>query len=163
METWQYRDNYSNYSYSNFFIETFYSIAKDNFPLIKTYISGSCYLAYRFQGFLPDLRAIALCRFKISLKDNYKFNYSIIINIIYIDSDFILHIIYSAISYSIRGFLKNMIGVNKYIILKIAFKAINNTIGPGGIVLILLVYSIYLRLLDYNALSLSVTKRHNAL
>ncbi|PBP15347.1 hypothetical protein BUE80_DR013894, partial [Diplocarpon rosae] len=35
IETWQYRDNYSNYSYSNFFTETFYSIAKD-YKILQT-------------------------------------------------------------------------------------------------------------------------------
>ncbi|PBP26997.1 polyprotein [Diplocarpon rosae] len=40
-----------------------------------------------------------------------------------------------------------------------AFKAINNTTGPGGIVLMLLINSIYPRLSDYDTLSLSVTKR----
>ncbi|PBP26992.1 hypothetical protein BUE80_DR001968, partial [Diplocarpon rosae] len=111
MEIWQYRDNYNNYSYSNFFTETFNSIAKDDSPLLETYISSFCYLAYKFQGFLPDSGAAG--KFKISLKDNYKFNYLIIIDIIYIDSNPILYIINSAIIYSVSGFLKNMIA--KYI------------------------------------------------
>ncbi|PBP15381.1 hypothetical protein BUE80_DR013882 [Diplocarpon rosae] len=82
------------------------SIKEDNSPLLETYISRSCYLAYKFQGFLPNSGAAG--KFKISLKDNYKFNYLIIINIIYINSNLILYIINSAISYSTSGFLKNM-------------------------------------------------------
>ncbi|PBP25277.1 hypothetical protein BUE80_DR003656 [Diplocarpon rosae] len=47
-------------------------------------------------------------KFKISLKDNYKFNYLIIVNIIYIDSNPILYIVNSATSYNASSFLKNM-------------------------------------------------------
>ncbi|CAL3968214.1 unnamed protein product [Diplocarpon coronariae] len=50
----------------------------------------------------------ALRRFKISLKDEYEFNYSILINIIYINRDLVLYIINSAINYNARGFLKNI-------------------------------------------------------
>ncbi|EKD16667.1 polyprotein [Drepanopeziza brunnea f. sp. 'multigermtubi' MB_m1] len=47
-------------------------------------------------------------RFKISLKDEYEFNYSIIVDIMYINGDPVLHIVDSATGYGSRGFLKNM-------------------------------------------------------
>ena len=47
-------------------------------------------------------------------------------------------------------------GINKNTILQIAFKAINNFIGPNGIILILLVYSALSRITEYNALLLTI-------
>jgi hypothetical protein len=40
-----------------------------------------------------------------------------------------------------------------------AFKAINDIVRPNRLVLILLVYSAYLRITEYNPLSLSVAQR----
>jgi hypothetical protein len=47
--------------------------------------------------------------------------------------------------------------ISKDIALQIAFKAINNIVGPNRLVLILLVYSAYLRITEHNPLSLLVT------
>jgi hypothetical protein len=49
-------------------------------------------------------------------------------------------------------------GINKDIVLQIAFKAINNTAGPDGIVPILLVYGALPRISEYDPLSPSVTQ-----
>ncbi|CAL3966561.1 unnamed protein product [Diplocarpon coronariae] len=83
--------------------------------LIESYILGLRYLAYRFQSFLPNSRVKitkyckqyqlykwAFCRFKISFKDEYEFNYSILINIIYIDRDLVLYIIDFITNYNIN-------------------------------------------------------------
>jgi hypothetical protein len=43
-------------------------------------------------------------------------------------------------------------GINKDTVFQIAFKAINNSIGPNSIILTLLVYSTLLRITEYNAL-----------
>jgi hypothetical protein len=54
-------------------------------------------------------------------------------------------------------------GINKDIALQMAFKAINNTAGPDGIVPTLLVYGALPRMSEYNPPSPSVTQRSNAL
>ena len=184
-------------------------------------------------------------RFKISLTDEYEFNYSIIVDVMYLDGSPVLHIVDSATGYGAGGFLNNMTakhvwdmvryhwvdtylgppdvivvdagtnlnskefkqhagsmaadvkvvpveshhsigkveryhaplrriytilkeqlhgeGVDKHMILRMAFKAINDTAGPGGIVPTLLVYGAYPRLTNLDAPSLSVTKRRDAL
>jgi len=44
-----------------------------------------------------------------------------------------------------------------------AIKVVNDSVGPNGIVLTLLVFGIYLRLTEMDPLSLSVTKRAEAI
>jgi hypothetical protein len=51
---------------------------------------------------------------------------------------------------------------NKEMILQMAVKAVNNTAGPNGIVPILLVFGAYPQLTDMDPLSLSITKRAEA-
>ena len=48
-------------------------------------------------------------------------------------------------------------GIDKDIVLQIAFKAINNTAGPDGLVSTLLVYSTLPRIVEYNTLSPTIT------
>ena len=48
-------------------------------------------------------------------------------------------------------------------ILQMAVKAVNNSVGPDGIVPTLLVFSAYLRLTEIDPLSPSVTKRAEAI
>jgi hypothetical protein len=47
-------------------------------------------------------------RFKFSLKDDYEFNYSIIINVIYLDSKLVFHIINVFMFFQAASFLKNI-------------------------------------------------------
>src|SRR5450432_2684053 len=47
--------------------------------------------------------------------------------------------------------------------LQMSFKAINNTVGPEGLVPTLLVFSAYLRIVESDAPSPSVTQRTNAI
>jgi hypothetical protein len=54
-------------------------------------------------------------------------------------------------------------GINKDIVLQMAFKAINNTIGPDGLVPTLLVYGALPQIVEYNALSPTITQRLAAL
>ncbi len=54
-------------------------------------------------------------------------------------------------------------GINKDIALQMAFKVINNTAGPDSLVPTLLVYSALPRMVEYNALSLTVTQHSAAL
>jgi hypothetical protein len=49
--------------------------------------------------------------------------------------------------------------ISKDMALQMAFKAINDTAGPDGLVLILLVYSAYPRIAKHDPLSLLVTQR----
>jgi hypothetical protein len=49
--------------------------------------------------------------------------------------------------------------ISKDIALQMAFKAINDIIGPNRLVLTLLVYSAYLRITEYNLLLLSIAQR----
>jgi hypothetical protein len=58
-------------------------------------------------------------RFKFFLKDNYKFNFSIIINIIYLDKKLILHVIDSFIFFQAISFLKNILARTAWDILRI--------------------------------------------
>jgi hypothetical protein len=44
-----------------------------------------------------------------------------------------------------------------------AIKAVNNTAGPNGLILTLLVFSTYLQITTTNTLSLTVTKRGKAI
>jgi hypothetical protein len=50
----------------------------------------------------------SLKRFKFTLKDDYNFNFEIIIDIIYLDNKLILQIIDAAISFQTARFLKDM-------------------------------------------------------
>jgi hypothetical protein len=54
-------------------------------------------------------------------------------------------------------------GINKDVALQMAFKAINNTIGPNGIVPTLLVYGALPRINEYNTLSPTISQRLAAL
>ena len=47
--------------------------------------------------------------------------------------------------------------INKRMVLQIAFKAINDSIGPNGLVPILLVYSVYPRITKHNPLLPTIT------
>jgi hypothetical protein len=53
--------------------------------------------------------------------------------------------------------------INKEEILQIVFKTINNTAGPDGIVLTLLVFRAYLCLTEMDLLLLTVVKRAEAI
>ena len=53
--------------------------------------------------------------------------------------------------------------INNEIVLQIAVKAINDLAGPDGIVPTLLVFSAYLQLTKIDPLSLSITKRAEAI
>jgi hypothetical protein len=54
-------------------------------------------------------------------------------------------------------------GINKDMALQIAFKAINDTAGPDGLVPTLLVYGALPRIVEYNAPSPIITQRSAAL
>ena len=47
-------------------------------------------------------------RFKFTLKDNYEFNYTVIIDVIYLDSKLVLQIVDSLILFQATKFLKDM-------------------------------------------------------
>ena len=47
-------------------------------------------------------------RFKFTLKDDYKFNYSMIINVLYLDSKLVLQAIDSLTSFQAIRFLKDI-------------------------------------------------------
>ena len=47
-------------------------------------------------------------KFKFILKDNYKFNYIVIINIIYLDSKLVLQVVDSLILFQATKFLKDI-------------------------------------------------------
>jgi hypothetical protein len=51
-------------------------------------------------------------RFKFSLKDDYEFNYSIIIDVMYLNSKLVLHVIDVFISFQATSFLKDMLTRN---------------------------------------------------
>jgi hypothetical protein len=53
--------------------------------------------------------------------------------------------------------IAKILSISKDIALQMAFKAINNTAGPNGLVLTLLVYSVYPRITEHDPLSLLVT------
>jgi hypothetical protein len=61
----------------------------------------------------------SLSRFKFSLKDNYEFNFLIIINIIYFDRKLVLYIIDSFISFQATSFLKDILARTTWDILRI--------------------------------------------
>ncbi|EKD18788.1 polyprotein [Drepanopeziza brunnea f. sp. 'multigermtubi' MB_m1] len=109
-----------------------FSIEEDKTVPLKTYISHSRYSAYRFQSFFLDSGAAILVE-----------------------------------AYNSVGKVERYYGPLRriYNILKeelAAFKAINDTAGPGGIVLTLLVYGAYPRLSKTDSLALSITKRREA-
>ncbi len=187
----------------------------------------------------------SLGRFKFTLKDNYEFNYSVIINVMYLDRKPILQVIDSVTAFEATRFLKDMSActaqdtlracwidtylgpldmvvhdarknfvsiefkqlvnsmaieikevlveaynsvslveryhaplrrvyeiiqdelkdehIDKEMILQIAVKAVNDLVGPNSIVPTLLVFGVYLRLTKIDPLSLSVTKRVEAI
>jgi hypothetical protein len=47
-------------------------------------------------------------RFKFTLKDNYKFNYTVIINVIYLDSKPVLQVVDSLTAFQAAKFLKDI-------------------------------------------------------
>ena len=47
-------------------------------------------------------------RFKFTLKDDYKFNYTVIINIIYLDGKLVLQVVDSLILFQAAKFLKDI-------------------------------------------------------
>ena len=47
-------------------------------------------------------------RFKFTLKDDHEFNYKVIVDIMYIDSKLVLHLIDSATAFNGGGFLKDI-------------------------------------------------------
>ena len=53
--------------------------------------------------------------------------------------------------------------IDKDIVLQIAFKAINDTTGPDGLVFTLLVYSTLPRIVEYNTLLPTITQHSAAL
>ena len=55
-----------------------------------------------------------LSRFKFTLKHNYKFNYIVIINIIYLDSKPVLQVIDSLILFQATKFLKDISAKTAY-------------------------------------------------
>ncbi len=187
----------------------------------------------------------SLGRFKFTLKDDYEFNYSIIINVMYLNRKPILQVIDSVTTFEATRFLKDMSArtaqntlrtcqidtylspldivvhdtrknfvftefkqlvnsmaieikevlveaynsvslvkryhtplrrvykiiqdelkdehINKEMILQIAIKAINDSVGPNSIVPTLLVFGTYPRLTEIDPLTLSVTKRVEAI
>jgi hypothetical protein len=64
----------------------------------------------------------------------------------------IIEYYYSLIQYTYLIIITEVNRINKSIILQIAFKAINNFIGPNSIILTLLVYSTLPRITEYNTL-----------
>ena len=59
---------------------------------------------------------------------------------------------YSPIRYVYLIIITEIQDIDKDIVLQMAFKAINNTIGPDGLMPILLVYSTLSRIVEYNIL-----------
>ena len=48
-------------------------------------------------------------QFKFTLKDNHEFNYEVIVNIMYLDSKLVLHLVDSATAFNRGGFLKDIL------------------------------------------------------
>jgi hypothetical protein len=53
-----------------------------------------------------------LSRFKFSLKDDYEFNYFVVIDIMYLDSKLVFYVIDVFISFQAASFLKDMLARN---------------------------------------------------
>ena len=70
---------------------------------------------------------------------------------------------YSPIRRAFKILKAEMLGTNDNVILQIAFKAINDTAGPNGIVPILFVFGAYLRITKDLLLSLLITQRAEAI
>jgi hypothetical protein len=51
----------------------------------------------------------SLGRFKFTLKDDYEFNYSVIINVFYLDGKLVLQVIDSTTAFRAARFLKDML------------------------------------------------------
>ena len=47
-------------------------------------------------------------RFKFTLKDNYEFNYSVIINILYLDGELVLQVVDLLTAFQAARFIKDM-------------------------------------------------------
>jgi hypothetical protein len=67
-------------------------------------------------------------RFKFSLKNNYKFNFSIIIDIIYLDRKLVLYVIDSFTSFQATSFLKNISARTAWDILRMCW--VDTYLGP---------------------------------
>ena len=50
----------------------------------------------------------SLSRFKFTLKDDYEFNYSVVVDILYLERKPVLQVVDSATSFSAARFLKDM-------------------------------------------------------
>ena len=72
-------------------------------------------------------------RFKFTLKDNYKFNYLVIINIIYLNRKPILQVINSIIAFKAARFLKDILAYTAQDTLYIY--QINTYLGPLDMVI----------------------------
>jgi hypothetical protein len=53
--------------------------------------------------------------------------------------------------------------INKEMILQMAIKAVNDSVGPNGLVPTLLIFGVYLWLIELDPLSLSIIKRAEAI
>ncbi|OXV06292.1 hypothetical protein Egran_05940, partial [Elaphomyces granulatus] len=134
-------------------------------------------------------------RFKFTLKDDHEFNYSIIVDIFYLEDGPVLHVVDSATAFNAGKFLREVSArttwealricwidayqgppeyiveryhgpvrraydiikaefqasggkINKELILQMAFKAINDTAGPDGLVPTLLTFGAYPRMTE---------------
>jgi len=71
---------------------------------------------------------------------------------------------YYAPLYRVYQILKDELSnVSNKAILQIAIKAINDSIGPNGIILYLLVFGAYLRILSRDLLPITIAKRAKAI
>jgi hypothetical protein len=67
-------------------------------------------------------------RFKFSLKDNYEFNYSVVIDVMYLDGKLVLHVIDVFMSFQAASFLKDISARNTWDILRMCW--IDTYLGP---------------------------------
>jgi hypothetical protein len=71
-------------------------------------------------------------RFKFTLKDNYKFNYLIIINVMYLNGKPVLQVVDSATAFEAARFLKDMSAYTAWDTLRVCW--INTYLGPLDII-----------------------------
>src|SRR6266536_3900851 len=70
----------------------------------------------------------SLGRFKFTLKDDHEFNYSVIINVIYLDRKPVLQVVDSATVFEATRFLKDMSACTAWDTLRVCW--INTYLGP---------------------------------
>jgi len=70
---------------------------------------------------------------------------------------------YSPLRYIYHIIIAELLDINKDIALQIAFKAINDSVGPNGLISTLLVFGAYLYMVESNAPNPTVIKRAAAL